>query len=245
MSAVSSPNQATMFRFPECPLLIINAYFPCDVKSSQYDLEELYNLLSDVDTIIRNNDFANIMLVGDFNCHFQRNSKFTSTVENWLRDVHLKSLWTIDDSRVEDVDFTFTKVVNDSVFYSMIDHFAVCDRMISGLESASVLHDGTNTSNHSPIFATFDVGKMDLQTEQIGRHSRVSWDNASEDAKSNFKSVLESRLHSIQYDNMCCNPKCKSDYCKDQLENFTISVLEAVELAGSECLPHSISGCKT
>ena len=48
MSAVSSPNQATMFRFPECPILIINAYFPCDVKSSQYDLEELFNLLSDV-----------------------------------------------------------------------------------------------------------------------------------------------------------------------------------------------------
>ena len=59
VSEVSSPNprlQATMFRRPECPLIIINAYFPCDARSSQYDLEELFNLLSDVDTIIRTND---------------------------------------------------------------------------------------------------------------------------------------------------------------------------------------------
>ena len=144
MSAVSSPNQATMFRFSECPLLIINAYFPCDVKSSQYDLEELFNLLSDVYVIIRNNDFANIMLVGDFNCHFERHSKFTSIIENWLTDANLKSLWTLEDSRVEDVDFTFSKIVNDSVFFSTIDHFALNDGLLKTVLDAGVIHSGEN-----------------------------------------------------------------------------------------------------
>ena len=37
--------QSTLFELPECPLLIINVYFPCDPRTNQYDLGGLINLL--------------------------------------------------------------------------------------------------------------------------------------------------------------------------------------------------------
>ena len=140
--------QATKFQLPECPMLVINSYFPCDPQIANSDLEELLILLSDIEKIIRDNAEVNIMLVGDFNCHFERQTRFTTCVQNWLMETNLISLWSHEDPRIEEVDFTFSKILNDAMVYSTIDHFALSDRMLNGLKSAGVIHDGSNLSQH-------------------------------------------------------------------------------------------------
>ena len=229
--------QATLFEIPDCTLLVINTYFPCDPRSEQADITELLELLSDIENVIENNVATNILLTGDLNCHFQRNTGFTSIVLSWLRNTKLALLWNLDDERIEPVDFTFCHLSAGILSSSIIDHFAVNQHMLNGLVSAGVIHDGSNLSPHSPIYAKFDVGNMELKLNEVITQNRISWENASSLAKDNFKEVFNQKLENIQFGHECWDVKCTSIEHQTQLENYTISVLEAMESAGSECLP--------
>ena len=66
--------------------------------------------------------------------------------------------------------------------------------MTEGLVSAGVLHDGSNLSYHSPIYAKFYIGAIDLQLEQNVNTSQVSWLKSDEQAKINFKDLFKEKL---------------------------------------------------
>ena len=88
-------------RIPDCHLLVINTYFPCDPRSASSDFIELTELLGDLESLISNVEFTNILISGDLNCHFQRNSKFTTIIKHWLDEYNLQVLWSLDDDRIE------------------------------------------------------------------------------------------------------------------------------------------------
>ena len=187
--------------------------------------------------MISNVEFTNILISGDLNCHFQRNSKFTTIIKHWLDEYNLQVLWSLDDDRIEPVDYTFINTSIETTACSTIDHFVVSPRMVNGLLSAGVVHDSSNVSNHSPIYAKFEVGKMDLKTYEYTDRRKVLWGIASDEAKSTFRAVFEDKLSSIHPPNECTNINCTSDDHRNQLEEYTISVLQAMKVAGSECLP--------
>ena len=66
--------QATKFNFPTVDLLIINLYFMVDTQAGNFDDTKLMDLLAEVDRIIHTSDNRNILLVGDLNCDFERNT---------------------------------------------------------------------------------------------------------------------------------------------------------------------------
>ena len=84
--------QASMFNFPQCPIVVVNTYFPCDPRSSNSDLKELHNLLNDIEEIIRDLNLSNIMLCGDLNCDFERENRFTITIADWIKNLNLNVL---------------------------------------------------------------------------------------------------------------------------------------------------------
>ena len=88
----------------------------------------------------------------------------------------------------------------------------------------------------------FDVGKMDIRTQNYAISNQVSWDKASEEAKINLKNTFAEKLNLICYPNDCTDIHCKSDLHRDQIEEYTISILEAMEEAGEACLPMTSSG---
>ena len=236
--------QATMFHIPDCPLLVINTYFPCDPRSSHSDFTELIELLGDLEGIVSNVECTNILIAGDLNCHFNRNSNFTSIVQHWINNFNLKILWSQDNERIEPVDFTFMNTTCEPFAFSTIDHFILSPRMLNGLVSAGVIHDGSNLSNHSPIHVTFEVGKIDLRIHNYVPRTKVLWEAASGEAKHTFKRTFEEKLDAISIPCECTDIHCKSEEHKEQLEEYTISVLKAMEDAGIECLPSSSSAKK-
>ena len=127
---------------------------------------------------------------------------------------------------------------------STIDHIAASPRMLSGLISAGVVHDGSNLSNHSPIYAKFEVGKMDLRTQEYVDKSHVLWGMASEEAKNTFKGVFADKLIAINPPIECTDIHCTSEQHIEKLEEYTTSVLQAMEIAGTECLPSTASNKK-
>ena len=92
-------------------------------------------------------------------------------------------------------------------------------------------------SNHSPIYSEFDIGVLNLQMEQQKAEHKVSWCKADSQAKENFRNVFEDKLNQIQYRTECSDIHCTSLTHAEHLEDYTLSVLQAMEAAARECLP--------
>ena len=93
--------------------------------------------------------------------------------------------------------------------------------------------------SHSPIFTKFKVANIDSGIEQIKKERRVNWSKASEQAKQNYIQNVSSKLCEVEVPS-CVN--CSDLHCKDhteELESYSIDVLEAVEKVAQECLPFS------
>ena len=72
VSRVKSDNfriQATKFSFPSGSVLVINAYFPCDPRSENFDETEIVNLLAELKLLIDQSQCHHVLLSADLNCH--------------------------------------------------------------------------------------------------------------------------------------------------------------------------------
>ena len=162
--------QATKFDFPSGPLLVLNTYFPCDPRTRNFDDTELIKLLTDIQTVVLQSQVQNILLAGDLNCDFSRNTRFTRLVHDYLNESSLNLLWENSDLVAcdVDIDYTFMSTANGTKSVSTIDHFACSRRILNIISEAGVIHSGANSSNHSPIFVKLDIGNLDLKTEKRG-----------------------------------------------------------------------------
>ena len=93
--------QATKFTFPSGPVLVINSYFPCDPRTDNFDDSELTTLLADLRSAIQSSECNNVLLAGDLNSHFDRQSRFTNIVADGLADLGLVLLWQNTDNNPE------------------------------------------------------------------------------------------------------------------------------------------------
>ena len=245
VSKIASTNfrlQATKFNFPSGQFLLINTYFPCDPQKQNFDDTELLTLQADIESVIRTADCPNVTLAGDLNAHFLRDSTFTRQIKNFLADMNLKIFWentdNSEDHLIENVDFTHLFIQdNKAPSYSTIDHFAANSSVFNAVTEAGVVHCGANPSNHSVIYAKFKVGSLNLITEQFKSEPKVNWTAANHESREEYKKVLTDKLNNIPVQS-CVD--CRDLHCEehlDELENYTLNVLEAVEDAGKQCLP--------
>ena len=68
-------------------------------------------------------------------------------------------------------------------------------------------------------------------------HQKVNWNKSNNETKENYLENLRQKLKSISVPECinCLNYPCQEHY--EELETYTINVLEAVEAAGKETLP--------
>ena len=189
---------------------------------------------------------TNNLILGDLNCHFQRRSKFTRIVENFFQEISFKIFWentdTCKEHLISNADYTYSQVVNNKASTSVIDHFVSNEILYKSTVEAGIIHSGENPSFHSPIFAKFRFADIDTNTEEIRSTKRVNWGRASDQAKQHYVDTVTSKLADVQIP-ACVN--CSDLHCSahtEELETYTMDVLEAVEKAAQECLPSSGGG---
>ena len=233
--------QGTKFSFPSGTLVVINTYFPCDPRTNEFDDSELMNVLAEIQYLIENSNTSSVLLAGDLNCHFNRNTRFTNIVKHFFDEKGLQVFWDTPNDRIEIPDYTHLSSSGGSLAISTIDHFVGSHQFLSALEEAGVVHDAGNTSNHSPIYAKFNVGNLNVETEQPKCIKRTKWDKATDIAKDNYKDLVSGKLEQIILPDCvnCINLHCMEH--AEQLELYTMAVLEAVETAAQESLP-SVGG---
>ena len=238
--------QATKFSFPSRPILLINCYFPCDPRTENFNDCEVVGLLADLQSVIRQVQNVEVLLAGDLNCHFQRQSRFSIMVKDSLADLGLTIVWQNPDSNpqhsIQALDYTHCSVTRGVASYSTIDHFVTSPGIFNAISDAGVIHSQENTSNHSAIYMKVKIGDLNLATEESTETPRVGWAKASKDAQNQYKAVLADKLNSLHLSKSfsCLNVKCQGH--SEDMEYYTMEVMEAMEQAAKECLPTTCPG---
>lgn len=163
-------------------------------------------------------------------------------------ELGLTIMWEESDNNpdhfIQHVDYTYLHTVNNTPFYSTIDHFAASPQVYKVVNEAGVIHNGGNPSNHSAIYAKLNVGDLNLQVETLSSEKRSSWSKANEDAKLHFRECLANNLDQVHPEvNLL---QCRDLHCKghrESLESYTLEVLESIETAARATLP-STGGLK-
>ena len=235
--------QVTRFDLPTASLLLLNTYFPCDPRTENLNDTELLELLAEMKQTMHSQNCTHYLVLGDLNSHFSRQTRFTNIINDFFYDINFYIFWENTDQAathlIHDVDFTFQQVNNGQTYLSTIDHFAGNEVLYDSVYEAGVIHSGENPSNHSPIFTKIVFNNIDTGKEQVKIRKRVNWNRSSEEAKTIYSANLAAKLDQVDVPDCV---KCRDIHCSihtDQMEEYTIAVLEAVEAASQECLASS------
>ena len=217
-------------------ILIVNSYFPTDPKTADFDTTELWSTLSSIESVMKENDYDNVVWCGDINADFVRNTSFTTTIDRFVKDNSLKGAWENFP-----VDFTHTFEMDDRTYTSTLDHFFWNERLTSYIMEADVLHLPGNTSDHCPVYCKLEIEKMDIKetTQQIPQAKAPSWKRATPDQKMGFVVELEEKLNSIT---VPLSSRCKNVHCNDpehvhEADSYMVEILESIKDAAAQCLP--------
>ena len=247
VTSIKSDNfrvQAFKIRFPEAELLLFNLYFMVDPQNNNFNDNQLLQLLAEIDRIISLSDCRNILMAGDLNCDFSRNTHFVNHVRRFIEEKGLSVFWNNPDNdqahSIANVPFTYSNTVNNITHSSIIDHFIGNRRLFNAVQEANVLNSVDNHSNHLPIYCKFIVNQLNLNTEERVFTAKPSWDKATPEQRELYRVSLDEKLGTIFPPVQCLlceNFKC--DRHAADVDEYATSVCEAVDSASKKCLPVS------
>ena len=134
--------------------VFINVYFPVDKRNN--DIDELIKVLQDIKYILNLcDDNCKIIVLGDLNLDFSRDSYFSNYGKQFCIDNDLNSVWTKFNC---DYTYSHTKIVNglSRTYFSIIDHFCVKNDFLKDCVEAFPIHTPDNIYNHEPILLKFN-----------------------------------------------------------------------------------------
>ena len=228
--------QSLVISLSKYRLLLLNTYFPTD-PGSDFDENDLLLMLSDIEGVIQNNEYDDVLWTGDLNADFGRRTKFVRIVEDFLSKWKVRKSW---DSFP--VDFTHVTEREGKTFTSVLDHFLWNEGFHQNVVDAGVVHVPENMSDHSPVYCKFRIPKLEKEhvLSDVVKKSVPSWKKASELEKASFVSELEVRLEGIELPahlHTCRNVKCTDVTHKLQADVLMHQTLKALEFTASKTIP--------
>ena len=162
--------------FPAVTILWINTYFPTDPQRINYEENDLQNILNDIESIMDNSQFDEVILGGDLNWDKSRNTGFAACIARWVSKIGLVDLW--DSFPVE-----YTHVHTDLKSLSTLDRFLVSPGLISHIVDAGALHfrDGDNPFRPSLIMLRISLETLPEHKSNTQSYPRrPAWYKADE-----------------------------------------------------------------
>ena len=219
--------------------LIVNVYFPTDPGTSDYDDNELNETLEVVQKVVDDNPAVQVVIAGDLNSDFSRNTGHVNDVKMFIQNLNLQMSWSKFP-----MDFTHTTVRNDVVYTHTLDHFLWGEGTDSDVVDAGVIHHVDNESDHSPIFCCINIPQVTISKSKFG-HSKAkpSWKKSSLEDKNNFVDLLQTKLDNIVIPPSiyCEDPSCDMHEHRVDSDNYIENVLNAVSSSAGISLPWSSS----
>ena len=220
----------------EFNILLLCVYFPTDYQAGDHNLTDLDIMLQDIEYFIDNTNCDKVIIGGDINCDFSRNSQFVRTVTEFITSQKLQVVWN-------KFDIDYTHVHTDDVSTSIIDHFFMSPGIHAS--NAFTLHHVDNTSRHSAICVhvvcpplPVDPSNAAHTTDTISE-PRCAWYKASETDLKNYKELLHSKLSVISICEDIHN--CEHLHCIDAqhrayIDSYCNDIICALE-SSNVCIP--------
>ena len=240
VSSLSSRIQAVILKAECRNMLILNTYFPQDPKTNDFDTTDLLTTLIGIQNILKENYFTEVLWTGDINADFSRDTKFASTIRNFVKEQNLARSWDQFD-----VDYTHEFNVRETTYTSLIDHFFWNPCLSSNIPDSGVLHLPNNLSDHSPIYCIVQNDEILVQKEEINKPKpKPSWERATEDERRDFFKELDRKLKSCDVQNellSCRNIYCQNVNHKTACDDYMLDILHKMEQTASDTLPTPIA----
>ena len=222
-------------------LLIVNVYLPTDPGTVQFNDDELNETLEVIRNVIEANESMQVLIAGDLNTEFSRNSGHVQTVSTFIDDLGIKMAW-----RRFYADFTHVSMRNDVTYIHTLDHFLWSEGTDNDIVDAGVIHLVENESDHCPIFCNILIPSIETPQKKSQSYQRLkpSWKKASEDDKEIFRATLADKLELVKSPESmhCRNPKCNLEEHRNESDNYIEEVLNAMSTSARDSLPMSSSG---
>ncbi len=141
---------------------------PCDNHDTNNVNIEFSNAIDEIECIINAGSSTRLILCGDWNCDFIRNTAQINYLLDFIRRFKLYIAWNYTNSMP---DYTY---VNDSIWHkSCIDHYIVSDNVYHSIDGMHVSLNGINLSKHAPIVMTISDG-LDQLTDKTAHRAPIS-----------------------------------------------------------------------
>ena len=114
--------QAVIMSAVEAKTLVINTYFPCETgRRVGQEVEECSEVIEIIRKVVRENEFDSLVIYGDINTDFRRNSGQVDAVNHLLEELQLEKIW--DSFKVDFTRVSCDHVTGEVANTSVIDHF--------------------------------------------------------------------------------------------------------------------------
>ena len=176
-------------------LLLFCVYMPCDTESDQENVEEFEGILAEILSMCELYPTEYIVIGGDLNTSFNRAKSLHTRSLNAFLDVNTFRCGS--NHPLSSVSHTFESKVDGS--RSTLDHLILTEVLYSGLLKYYDIDTGTNMSDHSALFAEFDIFVNSCDSNDMSQEnsrSCLSWSTASENDITLYRAKLEYTLMS-------------------------------------------------
>ena len=235
--------QGIKVKLPQQTFVFINTYFPTDPRNENFDDSELIETLEDINFILDTCEHSdNLILLGDFNTDFSRNSRFVTIVKQFIEENELTSVWSKFGC-----DFTYSQTAERNgriqTAFSTIDHFIVKNEFLDDCTEACALHIAENLSNHEIIYLKIKVQNVELpkQSKTFEPPSnKPNWLKASPEQISAFQNDVSVSLAEIREPDiaLCCRDvHCTNEVHKEQLDTYVVELLNVLEDTVDQNIP--------
>ena len=228
-----------MLYFENLSYLICNVYCPCDYRDLD-SLIEYRSTLSEIENIIHEVEFGELIIAGDFNCDPHK-GRFYKEFNDLARNYN----FSISD--IENLPFdSFTYVSQSpSCGTSWIDHILVSSPHL--INDSSILY-GTTFDDHIPLYFNLNVpcdvtAHQAIPCDGISHSSFfVLWDKVNREQIDEYASTLDYFCTDFLNEAILCNNENCHDPDHKQLLNQTYDFLKNSIFASSAVFPSS-GGC--
>ena len=221
---------------------LCNLYNCCD-PGHDFDDTELMATLNEIEKVIMESGCQSVLLGGDYNADFTRQTTIVNIVSEFLRNLGLIVFSSNPDSTpghtIHHIDYTHKQYNRGAIHFSNVDHFAGSERLYNSVIEFNVIHSGQNTSDHDPIYAKLSVGELEVTTEEQTKSSIPSWSKANDTERNKCIDKMATLLDAIHIPE-CVN--CENMSCSkhiDEMEDYCLNVLDAIEKSAKTSLPAS------
>ena len=218
-------------------LLLFNVYMPTDQRYNGDNLQSYQDVLCEISSICHSFNADNIIICGDLNTDFCRDSPQTDELKMFCDSEGLNPCVTSIDNNV---NYTFEGANGAR---SLIDHFIVSDKIKDFVSCIYTIDSVDNPSDHVALCCDFniDLNFIEVCIDKNNYEQRPCWYKASLIDIDKYKSVMNSLINELYVPRdalKCLNVNCKMHHA--EIECFYNALVNDVCLAaGKHVLPSS------